>query len=646
LDEPFGPSAGIVSDAVGSIYFTSLHCIFKLDRAGVLRRVAGLSRSGYSGDGGPAVKAGLNRPSDVVLDNTGNLYIADDGNHRVRKVSPNGVIVTVAGSGQEGYSGDGGPATKALLSQVPSLAIDGTGNLYIADFDNDRVRRVSSDGIITTAVGTGEPGYSGDGGLATNATLHGPHGVAVDGAGNLYIADLLNSRIRKVNTDGTISTVAGYGHDGYSGDGGPATSAQMKYASRVAADSAGNIYIADMQNDRVRKVSPDGVIVTVAGGGQEGDSSDGGPATKAQLSVMSVAVDRSGNLYIGAPNNFIVRKVLPDGTITTVAANYRGNGYLGDGEQATSAHLTDPWGVAVDRVGNLYITEAANHQVRKVSPDGIITRVAGNGASGHSGDGGPATAAQLNSPFDVALDTAGNLFIATRDSVRRVDANGTITTVAGTGERGYSGDGGPATKARLNLAGGVVVDGDGNLYIADVENHRVRKVSLDGIITTAAGTGEPGYSGDGKPAVNARLQGPSAVTLDKAGNLYIADEQNVRVRKVSVGGIITTVAGNGEEGYTQDGERATTAMLRSPQSVAVDNAGNLYIVLSHRVRKVSPRGILTDVAGDGSDGYSGDGGPAEDARLNEPSGVAVDGVGNIYVADTKNSRVRRLSPRR
>ncbi len=626
--------------------------------SGAITTVAG----GGVGDGGPAVNAPVNNPLAAAVDAAGNLYIADRGNSRVRKVSTSGTITTVAGTGTPGFSGDGGPATDAQLASPNGVAVDAAGNLYIADFGNSRVRKVGTSGTITTIAGTGSFGFSGDGGPATDAQLADPRGVAVDAAGNVYIADYYNIRVRKVSTSGTITTVAGNGTLGFSGDGGPATSAGLRYPTGVAVDAAGNLFIADSNNHRVRKVSTTGTITTVAGNDSPGFSGDGGPATNASLSSPTgVAVDTAGNLYIAEQNNHRVRKVSTSGTITTVAGNGSNgsfdDGYSGDGGPAADARLNYPSGVAVDAAGNLYIADFFNNRVRKVSTSGTITTVAGNGSFGYSGDGGPAINAGLAFSYGVAVDTVGNLYIAdsSNNRVRKVSTSGTITTVAGNGSFGYSGDGGPATNSRLSSPTGVAVDAAGNLYIADTSNHRVRKVSASGTITTVAGSGttgsfDNGYSGDGGPATDAQLAYPSGVAVDAAGNLYIADSINNRVRKVSASGTITTIAGSGTTGYagggySGDGGPATDARLNYPSGVAVDAAGNLYIAdgNNHRVRKVSTSGTITTVAGNGNRGYSGDGGPAINADLDSPYGVAVDTVGNLYIADTDNSQVRKVS---
>lgn len=322
-------------------------------------------------------------------------------------------------------------------------------------------------------------------------------------------------------------------------------------------------------------------------------------------------------------------------------------GYSGDGGPATSAQLDNPYRVAVDSAGNLYIADYLNSRIRKVNTSGVTATVAGNGTYGSSGDGGPATSAQLSLPWGVAVDNAGNLYIAdtTNSIVRKVDTSGTITAVAGTGTYGFSGDGDPATSAQLGNPSGVIVDSVGNLYIADTQNNRVRKVGTNGTITTVAGNGTEGFSGDGSLATSAQLNRPTDMAVDSAGNLYIADTQNNRIRKVNTSGTITTVAGDGTFGDGGDGGPATSAQFGYPYGVAVDSAGNLYIAdtLNNRLRKVDTSGNISTVAGNGTDGYSGDGGPAISAQLSGPFGVRVDSLGNLYIADSSNHRIRKVA---
>ncbi|MBZ5630101.1 MAG: hypothetical protein LAO06_14675, partial [Acidobacteriia bacterium] len=730
---------GVAVDSAGNLYIADLsnNRIRKVDTSGTITTVAGTGTAGYSGDGGPATSAELNDPDGVAVDSAGNLYIAEESNNRIRKVDASGTITTVAGTGTAGYSGDGGPATSAELNNPWGVAVDSAGNLYIADLSNQRIRKVDTSGTITTVAGggsgcTGQTDSVGDGCSAISAELDGPAGVAVDSAGNIYIGEVGNERIRKVDASGTITTVAGNGTPGYSGDNGPATSAELFDPYGVAVDSAGNLYIADQRNQRIRKVDASGTITTVAGTGTEGYNGDNMAATSAEFDYPhGVAVDSAGNLYIADAFNNRIRKVtkgpvnfgrvnvganstqnvflsintaltlssvqasgdysvlsnscalntpLSANTICTLQVQFTPTkpgqrwfplvvtdssphqygfglegtgvgpalaftpgiigtvagtgteGYSGDNGPATSAELDLPYGVAVDSAGNLFIADTGNSRIRKVDAGGTITTVAGNGTAGYGGNGGPATSAELDLPFGVALDSAGNLFIADRGNarIRKVDASGTVTTVAGNGAYGYSGDNGPATSAALNNPWGVAVDSAGNLFIADTGNQRIRKVSTSGTITTVAGNGTQGYSGDNGPATSAELNYPIGVAVDSAGNLYIADTYNDRIRKVDASGTITTVAGNGTQGYSGDNGPATSAELYYPYSVAVDSAGNLYIVDSwnHGIRKVDASGTITTVAGNGTQGYSGDNTPATSAELNTPYGVAVDSAGN------------------
>ncbi len=648
---------GVAVDAVGNFYIADNgnHRIRRVDASGTITTVAGTGARGYGGDGGRALQARLASPTDVAVDAAGNLYIADNRNHRTRRVDTRGIITTVAGTGAGAYSGDGGPATSAYLSLPTGVAVDGAGNLYIADTWNHRIRRVDRSGTITTVAGTGEDGGSGDGGPAVQAQMRFPEGVAVDAAGILYIADIGNHRIRRVDTRGVITTVAGTGARGYSGDGGTATSAYLSLPTGVAVDGAGNLYIADSDNQCIRRVDTQGVIVTVAGTGSRGYSGDGGSATGASLdSPTGVAVDGAGNLYIADSNNDRIRRVDARRTIITVA----GGGYSGDNGPAIQAQLDNPFGVAVDGAGNLYIADKKNDRIRRVDARGIITTVAGSsevgfgGGGGFSGDGGPAVQAQLSRPQGVAVDSTGNLYIADNGNhrIRRVDASGTITTIAGIGTWGYSGDGGPAVQAQLGSPNGVAVDAAGNFYIAEANLYRIRRVDASGTITTIAGTGTWGYSGDGGPAVQAQLGFTEGVAVDSAGNLYIATGN--RIRRVDGSGTITTIAGTGVETYGGDNGPALQAQLNYPAGLAVDSAGNLYIAdsLNHRIRRVDASGIITTIAGSGdagfvsSGGYSGDGGPAVRAQLHNPTGVAVDAAGNLYIADNGNHRIRILRP--
>lgn len=657
-----------------------------------------------SGDQGPATKALISQPYDIALDGKGNLYIADTADNRVRKVVIlTGQITTVAGTGVAGFSGDGGLATAAQLSGPAAVALDSAGNLYIYDTSNEVIRKVDTSGNISTIAGTPEKsGATGDGGLANAATLslHTGGNLAFDKSNNLYIADTLNSAVRVVNsTTGKISTFAGtLGKYGESGDGGPATSAQMTYPFGLVFDASGNLFIGDVYAFTIREVSAtNGSIKTVVGTpGKAGYGGDGGPAAAALMGYVGhMAIDSQGNLYLPDLSSNVVRKVTLGSTpptISTVAGDQPlGPGFAGDGSSAVTAQMNTPAAVAYDSAaGTLYIADFLNARIRQVT-GGTIGEFAG--ADHAQGDGGLASAAYLYFPEDVAedgagnfyiadsanseirkvgkdgkistlakvlspngvaADSAGNVYVAHYHEVVKIDGTGKVTTIAGTASKpGFSGDGGPATAALLNSPYGLWVDSNGNVFVADCYNHRIRKISL-GNITTVAGSGGTcgstcnygGATGDGGLATAATMSFPTDVKGDAAGNLYIADSSNSRVRKVDSGGNMNTLAGGGPPGGSGgDGGPAQGAKLHTPYGVAVDAAGDVFITdsINEAIRMVDAFGNIYTVAGNGKPGFSGDGGPATAAMIQKPFGIMTDPTGNVYFVDNLNHRVRELT---
>ena len=647
---------GVAVDGSGNIYIASVgnNCIRKVDTAGIITTVAGNGEQGYSGDGGLATAAKLFFPYGVTVDGSGNLYIVDTGNNRIRKVTAStGIITTVAGSGARGFGGDGGSATAtaAKLNWPRGVAVDGSGNIYIADAGNHRVRKVdATTRNISTVAGDGTSGFGGDGGPATDAAvkLNNPWDVALDGDGNLYIADAGNYRIRQVDADGNIATFAGNGSASCCNDGSPATMAGLGRPLHLALDGSNNLYIVSHISHQILKVTAStGIITTIAGRTNRGFNGDGGLATATLFyNIQGVAVDGSGNLYIVDFNNQRIRRV---DAVTKIVSTVAG-GATGDGGPATAAHLNSPRGVEADGAGNFYIGDVFNYRIRKIDAAGNISTVAGNGTDGFSGDGDLATAATLRHPENTALDGDGNLYIADafNNRIRKVDADGNISTIAGIGRNGFGGDGGLATAATLHYPWDVALDGSDNLYIADRDNRRIRKIDADSkIISTVAGDGTRGDGGDGGQATAAQLNLPHGVAVDGDGNLYIADSGSHRVRKVDADGDISTVAGDGTRGFSGDGGQATAAQLNYPYSLALDGSGNLYIAdrNNNRIRWVNAAtGIIATVAGNGRTGFSKDGGLATQSRLYGAYGVAVDGAGYIYIGDTSSNRIRRVGP--
>ena len=635
-----------VRDGKGVFYIADSdhHRVRMWTPEGVLSTIAGTGVAGYCGDGGPAVLACLNTPYSVALDSQGNLYIAEKYGHRVRKVSAaTGLISTVAGDGAPGYSGDGGSALQARLNQPSGLTFDTEGNLYIADLFNHRVRQIRRDGAIRTFAGTGEPGSSGDGGPAASAQLHYPTGVSADRNGNLFIADYMNARIRRVSPDGVIHTVAGNGKEGYAGDDGPATSASLYLPWTVTAGRNGEIYIGDGGNNRLRMVDPRGWITTIAGNGEPGFSGDGGPAVRARLNWPMTAIPgAAGDLYFLDSTNGLIRRIDSAGIITTVLGGW----HAGDGGPAAGAELGPPGAVLPAAGGETYVSAPALNQIRRVARDGTISTAAGNGRFSYTSQDGRALDSPLYVLGPMAMDRSGNLFIAGGIQILKVAPSGELSVVAGGGDTWTINEGALAKSVKLE-ARGLAVDANGVVYAALGEgDHRIVRIAADGAIRTFAGRKEGGYSGDGQAATQAQFHWISQIAFDAAGNLFVADSLNHRIRKIDARGIVSTVAGNGEAGYSGDGGPATAARLNGPEGVWVDAAGNVFIAdtRNHSIRKINAQGVITTIAGLGKAEFSGDGGLATHAGFNHPKWLAVDGDGRVFVSDTVNERVRVLTP--
>jgi uncharacterized protein (TIGR03437 family) len=642
----------------------------------VVYSIETVAGSANMGDGGPATAAQISTIQGIATDRLGNLYLSDTDNARVRMISTTGIITTLAGTGVAGFSGDGGPATAAQLNLPYGLAADLAGNLYVADLGNDRVRRIGPDGVITTVAGNGNRGSSADGGAATGAQLLTPRNVAVDAVGNFYFSEFDGHRVRKVTPAGIISTVAGTGIAGFSGDGFPAVDAQLDFPAGLAVDRLGALYIADSQNRRVRKILAGGVISTVLGGSP--NTALGTPvevavdiagtiyvadtantavcsytaagawasvAGPSQLNALhDLAVDLKGVLYIADGTH--IRKVV-SGQIQTVA----GDGYLhaiGDGGPATDALLSQPSGIALNGAGSLYIADTGTQRVRQVLPTGVIQTLAGTGVAGAAADNVAASAAALNSPMGVAVDAAGDILIADtfNQRIRQVTADGLIHNLVGTGVGAVGAEGLPPSQTPLSEPSGVCLGRGGALFVVDKFNYRVLQAAPQPLVVTAAGDGSRGDAGDGGPARLAQLNLPGACALDSAGNLFIADTLNHSIRKVDLSGTISTVAGTGAAGFSGDGGLATAAGISAPAGVVVDDNGDIFIADTgnNRIRLVTPDGLIHTIAGQTAAGFSGDGGPAAAAQINAPGGLLLDGAGDLYFADTGNNRVRRLVP--
>jgi sugar lactone lactonase YvrE len=617
----------IATDSRGNTYITDYYNqrIRKVDASGAISTFAGNGLSGFGGDGGQAKFAKIYLPTGIAVDAGGNVIFADSGNFRIRKINPQGIISTIAGNGVEGYSGDGGPALNASMENPDGLAIDRSGNIYFSDYYNGIVRRVDASGIIHLFAGTPQKfGFSGDGGPATSALLSGIRGIVSDNSGNVYLADYANERVRKVDTSGTITTFAGNG--GYvcnRGNGGLATEANVETPFGLAFIGS-QLSISDGCST-VRNVNlQTNIITTYAGNAKWGFNGDGQTRMLTMFDFPhGLAFDRNNTLLLADTNNNRVRKLGP--TVQTIAG-----GYLGDNQSAIGSGLNFPSGIAMDSSGNIYVADTNNFRVRKIDTTGNITTVAGNGLSGATGDGGPAVRARLYEPWAVAFDSNGNMYIADGADVRKVDSSGTISTISAVGSFAW--------------ATGIAADQSGNVYVVDAAQCQLFKITPPDVILPIAGVeGVCSFGGDGRQAINAWLH-PWGVTADSQGNIYIADYGNNRIRKIDTAGIITTVAGGGMLGYGGDGGPATKAGLVNPYGIAIDSKGDMIIADSfdRRVRFVNTAGIISTYAGDGLPGYNGDGLPATSTNLAFPVGVAVDASGTIYEVDEEQFRVRKI----
>jgi sugar lactone lactonase YvrE len=519
----------------------------------------------------------------VAVDPAGSIYMAVEYGFQIHQ-SADGFVSRFAGSQLEGFSGDGGPARGARIDQPQAMVFDGAGNLFFADQFNGRLRRVAAGGsnIITTVAGTGLSTNNGDGLPALSTNIASPTGIAFDPAGNLVFSE--PGRIRRIDAaTGLVTTLAGQVTQGFLGDGGPAVAARFSDIRAIRFDAAGNLYVADWGNNRLRRVdAATGIVTTVLGNGTQDWCGDEGPALDSCLHT--------------------------------------------------------PYGVAIDVNDNVFLSDPGSGRIRRVEADtGLITTIAGTGPPYvYGGDGGAAVSAGFGGFAGlrgIAFDPAGNLVIAAGDGhrIRRIDmTTGIITTIAGTGIAGYSGDNGNAQFAQFFAPNDVAFDAQGNLFVADYGNNRVRRIdAVTNVVTTFAGNGAlTGFHGDGGHSLAATIGNPNSLEFDAAGNLLIGDRIGYRVRKVNMTTrVITTLAGNGTFASDTDGP-ATSVGIGSPSGIAVDAAGNIFVNAAQRLRRIDASGHMTNLVGMG--GYFGE-------------GLEFDSAGRLLITESAAADVRRVS---
>ena len=585
--------------------------------------LAGTAGSTVKSADGSGSDAQFNLPHGMASDAQGNIYVADSFNHTIRKITPEGVVSTLAGgAGEAGYAD--GTGTAARFNEPWGVTVDHTGNVFVADTNNNAIRMITPAGVVTTLAGSGGRQGSSDG-VGSAAGFREPHGIGIDSNGNLYVADFGNNTVRKVTSAGVVTTLAGHvGSEG--GTDGTGTAALFKGLQFLAVDANDNIYVTEAANKVVRKITTSGVVTTLT---------TGTPPPFGE--PRGVVADSAGNLYVADSMDSVIRKVTSSGVVSVFAGISRTPG--SDDGTTTTARFNAPFGVGLDVQGRLYVADTENNTIRVIA-NGTVTTFAGLAGRTSSVDGTGADA-RFEDPYALAVDGSGNIFVAdaTDHSIRKITLERVATTFAGRGGSFGSADG-TGDEARFKGPLGIAADGAGNVYVADTGNYTIRKISPSGVVTTLAGSaGQPGGA-DGN-GTTARFSNPYGVAVDTSGNLYVVESSGV-VRKITSAGVVSTLAGGGGSGFV-DGS-GSAAKFSQPFDITIDGAGNVYVSDhgNHAVRKITSAGVVTTLAGSGTAGSSTGTGTA--ANFKFPSGIAADLTGNVYLADTDNQVIRKITP--
>lgn len=592
---------------------------------------------GTGNQDGTRFSARFNGPSGVAVDSSGNLYVADARNYTIRKITPQGVVTTLAGkAGQPGS--DDGVGANARFGWPGSVAIDPSGNIIVADPPNHTIRKISPGGTVTTIAGTAGLDGSNDGNGAA-ARFFGPEGVAVDGSGNVYVADSANQTIRKITPAGDVTTLAGSPELAGSDDGS-GSAARFNYPCAVAVDAIGNVYVVESNNSIVRKITPEGVVTTLAGMAETIGSSDGTGSDARFNFLQGIAVGSDGSVFVADAGNLTIRKISPIGFVTTVAGTTNQDG-SSDGSGA-DARFGCPIGLATDPAGNVYIADSGNNTIRKLSPENIVTTIAGRPRSYGSTDGA-GSRARFNQPAGLSVDNSGNIFIADSANriIRKISPLGKVTTLAGLADVDGSTDG-TGSDARFSIPLDITIDRSGNIYVIDY-NSTLRKINPSGYVSTLAGVAWEIGTNDGH-GTTARFDNPRGIATDISGNVYVTETYKYTIRKITPAGDVTTIAGTVGMPGSADGPSAA-AQFNEPTGIAVDSSGNVYVADTgnNTIRRITPIGEVSTLAGIAGTSGSVDGMGAV-ARFNRPKDIAIDAFDNLYVADSENCTIRKITP--
>lgn len=630
--EPLNHPYDVAVDTAGNIFIadTGNYVIRKLTPDGQMTVFAGQIGTRGTADGtGPAAR--FEWVEQLIVDSSGTLYVSDNFADTIRKISPAGNVTTIAGQADSSGSADG-TGSGARFDGPAGLALDRSGNLYVADSNNDTIRKITPSGVVTTVAGRAGTEGTSDG-TGSAARFDFPHGLAIDASGNIFIADGINHAIRRMTPSGVVTTFAGDTAVDGTADG-RGSAARFYLARDVVIDASGTFYVADQGNQTIRRITSAGDVTTFAGRPKQSGATDGAGSAALFNDPWGVGIDLLGNVYVADQRNNAIRKITPQGLVTTLgtlAVRKGSNDGFGP-----NARFNSPLGVAVDRLGNVFVADQNNHTIRKITAAGDVSTFAGQ--AGVSGDiDGAASAARFNYPADVAVDALGNVFVADwlNDSIRKITPDGVVSTYAGTGFSGSTD--GPGSVARFSFPTGIDVDALGNVYVADSGNNTIRMILPTRQVMTIAGLAGSKGSVDGQGS-SARFDNPNDVAVDAAGNVFVTDSFNYTIRKITPSGVVTTFAGVAKTDGTTDGNGAS-ARFNVPKNIAIDSTGTMFVTDGNAIRQILPSGDVFTIAGQSrTSGYAD--GTGASALFNFPNGIAVDQTGRVYVADTNNQSIR------